>query len=434
MRRHIGNGLAVLAGQGAAALGSILGVRLLTEYLLPAEYGHLMLGLTLTLVVNQLLMGPFGAGITRFYSTALEKKESAEFLAAMLRLSIIITGAVILIAVLVMAALWGVQIEEWVVMVAIATIFSLVSGLNSVINSLWLGDNHQVVLSLIQGLEPWLRMTGGLAAVFLVKESGQAAFAGYIAGIVVLLLIQIYLIRRHDAFSGISLRMLVEGTLQLSSAWQSKVISYSYPFAIWGIFTTLHMASDRWILQWYHGTEEVGHFAVLYQIGYMPMTLLTGMGAQLLTPILFSMAGEGADHARINKVISANNRAVWASLMFLSLAAWISWLFSELALDLLSAEGYRQLHIYLPLFVIAGGLFGAGQVAALGIQSQNRTRDLLKIKLTSAIIGVASNLILVPFYGAPGVGISLGIFAAIYLLWLLIDTRKTGDARNFGQT
>lgn len=422
MKRHIGNGLAILAGQVAAALGGLIGVRILTEYLSPDEYGHLTLGMTLALVVNQLLMGPLGAGVTRFYSAALEKKDSTEFLVAMLRMLFVVILAVILIAILAMAILWATNIEGWVVMVAIAAIFSVMSGLNAVINGLWLGNNQQVLLSLNQGLEPWIRIIGGITSIVLVKESGQTAFAGYIAGVCVLLLSQFYLIRRYGIFSGLLSCLLFRDKLKCGSVWKSKMFSYAYPFAIWGIFTTLHMASDRWILQLHHGAKEVGYFAVLYQIGYMPMTLLTSMGAQLLTPILFGIAGDGSDHARIYKVSSVTNKAIWVALLLISLATLIGWLFSDLVLTLLAAAEYRNLHSYLPLFLIAGGLFGVGQLAALKLQSMNRMVLLLKIKIVSALIGIVANFILGFYYGAPGIGISLIIFSTIYMLWILIAT------------
>src|SRR5438874_2297495 len=50
---------------------------------------------------------------------------------------------------------------------------------------------------------------------------------------------------------------------------------YAWPFAAWGIFTWMQTASDRWALQG-RGTSEVGFYAALYQLGYYPMTLLSG--------------------------------------------------------------------------------------------------------------------------------------------------------------
>jgi O-antigen/teichoic acid export membrane protein len=40
MKKHLGNGLAVLLGQIVGALGSLIGIRILTEFLPPAEYGQ----------------------------------------------------------------------------------------------------------------------------------------------------------------------------------------------------------------------------------------------------------------------------------------------------------------------------------------------------------------------------------------------------------
>lgn len=425
MIRHIKNSLAVLLGQVAAAGGGLIGVRILTEYLSPTEYGHLTLGLTLALVVNQLLMGPLGAGVTRFYATALEKKESADFLMATLRLILVVISVVILVAIIAMTILWATNIEGWIVMVAIAAIFSVISGLNAIINGLWLSNNQQIILSINQGLEPWLRIIGGIGSIILIKASGQAAFAGYIAGVLILLLSQIYLFNRYDLKEKLYSYLLIDRglKLKLNSVWQSKIFNYSYPFAIWGIFTTMHIASDRWILQWYHGAEEVAYYAVLYQIGYMPMTLLTSMGAQLLTPILFGMAGDGNDHTRINKVSLVTTRAVWVALLFMSLVILVGWLFSDVILSLLAAMEYRHLHSYLPLFLFAGGLFGVGQVASLYLQSKNNTKKILKIKIAVALVGILCNILLGGRLGFIGVLISLTVSSFLYL-FLMVRTSE----------
>ena len=64
----------VIIGQIIAILGSLVLVRVLTEYLKPVQYGQLVLGLTLGGLVNQVVMGGMSNGITRFYSIAAEKK------------------------------------------------------------------------------------------------------------------------------------------------------------------------------------------------------------------------------------------------------------------------------------------------------------------------------------------------------------------------
>ncbi len=65
----------IVAGQIATVLGALVLVRVLTEYLEPAQYGQLALGLTVAGLVNQVVMGGVLAGIGRFYSIAAEAND-----------------------------------------------------------------------------------------------------------------------------------------------------------------------------------------------------------------------------------------------------------------------------------------------------------------------------------------------------------------------
>ena len=52
--------------QAAAVAGALIGVRVLTGILPPAQYGELALGLTIATLVNQVIMAPLTGGFFRF--------------------------------------------------------------------------------------------------------------------------------------------------------------------------------------------------------------------------------------------------------------------------------------------------------------------------------------------------------------------------------
>jgi len=74
-RRLSKEGFWIVIGQVATVLSALALVRVLTEYLEPAQYGQLALGLTVAGLVNQVVMGGVTAGIGRFYSIAAEKND-----------------------------------------------------------------------------------------------------------------------------------------------------------------------------------------------------------------------------------------------------------------------------------------------------------------------------------------------------------------------
>lgn len=423
IKQHINNGFVILIGQAFSAIGGLIGLRILTEYLAPAQYGELAIGLSVVLVINQVLTGPLSAGITRFYSISLEKGEITEFFSVVIDLTRLTFMIIVLMTVLVVAIMWGIDAKEWISIVIIASLFSIVSGLNAFINSIWLAKNNQIALSVNQGLEPWFRIGGGILCIVLIGANGQIAFSGFVIGCVALLFCQIYSLNNH--------RILLQNFYldwrnlkrRSTSKLPREILNYSYPFALWGIVTAVHVASDRWILNYYYGNEMVGYFAVLYQIGYAPMLLLAGIFSQLFTPIFFKLASD-QNASQENNINHFSQTFIYAALIFVVLTTLISWLLSENIFRLLTADYYKAVHGYLPLFVFAGGIFGIGQIAVLKLQSQLRTLALLKIKLTVAILGMTLNILLIPIYDVAGAAVSLIIFSIAYLIWIIVDIQK----------
>jgi O-antigen/teichoic acid export membrane protein len=92
-------------GQLAAVSGALLGVRLLTELLDPAAYGELALAMTVATLVNQVLLGPIGGGITRFYAPAQEQSALGDYLRASSRLVLLATAVILAALLLALAAL-----------------------------------------------------------------------------------------------------------------------------------------------------------------------------------------------------------------------------------------------------------------------------------------------------------------------------------------
>ena len=75
----------IALGQAMAVLGTLFGVRLLTELLDPVAYGELALGLTVATLVNQTILGPLGNGAARFYAPAVECNDLGGYLGALWR-------------------------------------------------------------------------------------------------------------------------------------------------------------------------------------------------------------------------------------------------------------------------------------------------------------------------------------------------------------
>jgi len=114
-------------GQVLAALGGMVGVRLLTVALNPTRYGELALGLTVGGLVTQLAFGPLQQGVLGFFGPAQEANEvracSIGVWDMLVRASVFILG----VAGLVLIGLWVSEQAAWIGLAATGFLFALIS-------------------------------------------------------------------------------------------------------------------------------------------------------------------------------------------------------------------------------------------------------------------------------------------------------------------
>ncbi|NQU26538.1 MAG: hypothetical protein HQ567_35085 [Candidatus Nealsonbacteria bacterium] len=407
-------------GQGLAMLGGLVGVRLLTELLGPAVYGTLALGMLVAMLVQKVFLGPLGMTCGRFFSASLEANETAAYLQVVRRLAVVMTGGVLVIAAAGVAVGFGIGKAGWIPFLLVATLFALVSGGNAIFDSVQNAARHRRLAVLHQTAEQWIRFAMAAGLIAVLGADSTVAMLGYVIGATVVFVSQSFFFRSNivplcDSSATV--------TTEVVDRWTRQMRSYTWPFATWGIFVWAVLASDRWALMAFTTASDVGRYAVLFQLGYLPVAMLYGMTMRLLGPVLFSRAGDGTDPARLQKVTSLNARLVIVAGLSTVLAATLAFTFHETIFRLLVASEYREVSWLLPWIVLSGGLFAAGQSSSFSILSGTDTRQLIPAKILTGILGVAASFAGAYYFGIRGV-IAGGIFySSSHLVWVLYLAR-----------
>ncbi|WP_089724567.1 lipopolysaccharide biosynthesis protein [Candidatus Thiosymbion oneisti] len=402
----------ILVGQIASVLGAFVLVRMLTEYLDPAEYGELALGLTIATLVNQVVMGGIIAGIGRIYSIAAEKGDLGGYLQASWRLLTYATLVVILMAIVLISGLVAVGQSRWMGLAIAVFVFSILSSYNSALNGVQNAARQRPVVALHSGIDAWLKIGLVVGMMLWLGAAGTTVVIGYTLSVLVVTGSQIVFLKRlmhrqsvsHDREEG-------------NENWTLQVWGFGWPFSIWGIFTWSQQASDRWALEAFASTQEVGQYTVLYQLSYTPIIMLTGLLMTFVGPILYQRSGAADDHARNATVHSMAWRISLICLVLTGMAFSCAWLLHEWIFQWLVAEAFRDISHYLPWVLLAGGSFATGQMLSLKLMSEIRTQSLLQMKIGTALIGVGANVLGAWWYGVSGVIAALVIFSVVYMLW-----------------
>ena len=70
----------VSMGYFFTVIGALVGIRILTDFLSPSQYGELSLSITMGCLIYNIFLGPLSNGISRFLSVARLKKQTSLFL------------------------------------------------------------------------------------------------------------------------------------------------------------------------------------------------------------------------------------------------------------------------------------------------------------------------------------------------------------------
>lgn len=402
----------IVLGQIATVTGMLVLVRVLTEYLSPAEYGQLALGLTIAGLVNQVVMGGVTNGIGRYYSISVEKGGLWGYLRASGQLLGYATVAVVIIAVVLVFSLWVTNYSHWIGLVIAVLVFSILSGYSSALNGIQNAARQRAIVALHTGMNAWLKIGLAVGAILWLGSDSTAVVMGYTLSALVITASQLFFLNSLMHHQGAS-----PGG-ESHEEWARAMWQFSWPFSVFGFFTWAQQISDRWALEIFATPQDVGHYAVVFQLGYAPIGMVTGLMMALVGPILYQRSGAANDHARNASVHRIAWRITQASLAVTGAAFSFTWLLHEWLFRWLVADAFRDVSHFLPWVVLAGGIFAGGQMLSLKLMSEIRSRSLLQVKIGTALLGVAANVLGAWWFGIEGVVAALVVFSCIYLLWM----------------
>jgi O-antigen/teichoic acid export membrane protein len=425
IRRLIREFFWIVFGQVSTVLGALVGIRVLTELMSPNEYGQLALGMTLATLAGQAWWGPLGAGVSRFFASASEAGELKPYLIGVGQLVFFVNKVMLLLAIA--AAIFALVLgfEVWISIATAALVFVIVTGYNNIINGIQNAARQRAVVALHSGIASWIRLLIAVSLIFLFGVSSIVVIWGYVIATICILLSQ-YLFLKPILKTA---NHQQGATNKTSDVWKKRIISYSWPFATWGIFSAFHLSSDRWALAAFSSQSEVGLFSVLYQLGYYPVALFTEMLVSLISPILFQRAGDGASSERLNNAISLNIKIVGAVLLVTAFIFLVTWLAHELIFKIFVAKEYARISYLLPWLTLSAGVTSAGHVLSLARMSGLDTKALIAPKVVTALVGILLNLCGAYLYGLEGVVMGQFIYSIIYFGWMILQylnySRKT---------
>lgn len=404
------------AGQAAAVMGTLAGVRLLTEVLPPEDYGRVAIGMTIVSLSQLCLMGPVGSVAQRFFSPSEEASQLGAFIHGIRRYTVRAGAVMAAVSALAVATTFVIGAANWAAIFGIAAVLALLVGSNAVLSGIQNAARQRKVVALHRALDQWLRYAVALGLVLLFEPSAWLVLVGFSVAVCVVLASQ------ANSFVRL-IRPRWEAETPATTAKINEVLGrmfrYGWPFAVWGVFGWGQSVSDKWALEAFGSTADVGLYAPLYQLGFVPVILVTNVSMQFIQPILFGRAGDGSDPVRVRAAFRLNYKMLGLAVALTVLGVGVWTVFHRPLFSLFVAEEYAHVSYLMPFMMLSGGLYVVGQVASASLLIELNTQRLVVPRVTTGVIGMIAHVVGAANWGLEGVVAGHLVYGLLFLLWML---------------
>jgi O-antigen/teichoic acid export membrane protein len=419
----------VAAGQALAALGAVVGVRLLTDAMPPSSYGELALAMTAVTLLQQTLILPVQSAALRFFSVAVDLRKVEAYKRTLFWLVGRIIAIIALLGCLVGVCASLLHRKELVLLTGAATVFVVFMAASMTIDGVQNAARRRLVTAWHDALSAWARFLLAAWLLHLASSTSSAiAMGGYALAALCTLISQGVLFRP---------RLATEAACTQADLkeMRAQMLRFGAPLSVFGLCFALQVASERWSLLLFASASQVGEYAVLVQLGYYPIVTLSNFLVQLATPIVYEHAGSGTSLERLREARLLVTRFLLMVGALTVVAALVAGIVHAAVFRLLVAPEYREVSSYLPMVVASAGLLACGQVASLSLMAESKTAKLMVPKLVTGLLASVGSFVGAHFFQLAGVVGAGFIASACYCIWVVVLTRgEELPSANHGET
>lgn len=210
--------------------------------------------------------------------------------------------------------------------------------------------------------------------------------------------------------------------LKIELGFVRKMATYGVPLIGWFIGAYLLNISDRYLIQLFRGSFEVGIYSPNYN-------LVTGVFGLVSTPILsaahallMKFQATNKEKSEIQKVITEFSRYyLLVSILLLVLIL----IFAKDMVSIFLGESYREGYIVIPIILLGYLAWNFGLYGHKGLEIEERTRTMLLYVIICALLNIILNVFFIPWLGYLGAAITSLIGLMLYPVLVYIGTRET---------
>jgi O-antigen/teichoic acid export membrane protein len=369
MRRHVTDAFWVVGGTALTAVGTVAGIRILTQFLAPEAYGLVSLALGLSTLAISLVATPLTQAAIHFYPVLNHDGSAAELLFSLKRCfrriaPWLVAGAAASAAIYV---LWAHGSPVLVVILVLLLASDCWRSANlSLLNA---ARRHTTYALWVVG-DAWLRPLIAVLAVLLLGKSPTVVLGAYLA-------VSLALMSAFSRQQWVSAMFsATRYSPEQSGALDSRMWTYALPLVPLGVIAWVANLGDRYIIGAVLSVADVGVYAAVYGLASAPFMMAGGTAELALRPVHQAAVANG-DQQRAQKIFR-----LWLATVtcVCAMGVLIFAVGHRFIADLLVGKSYRYASGLMPWIGLGYAIRAASYVFERMCYAHGQTRSVLAIQ------------------------------------------------------
>jgi len=398
-----------LPAQIAPGIVGFISIPIITRIFSPQDYGNYSLAMA-TIMVLSTLAGWLPMSIIRFYPAYERDKKLDLFYGNILRLTFISILVITFVFIIFIFSIKRLISSKLHLLMLIGICVFIAIAIFNVLQH-FLRSKRQV--GWYSRFAIWKSVMGfgfGIALIFLFKLGIKSLLWGIVLSIFFVIP---FLWRK--AIGSIS---SIYSKLNLS--FVKDLANYSFPLVIGNLAAWILSLSDRYILEFFRGSQEVGIYSASYNISEKSIMLLASLFILASGPIsihIWEKEGKEKCTEFINKITRYYLVACVPAIIGLSVL-------SKPILNIMTGEQYFEGYKIIP-FVTLGILFlGLQQRFQAGFIFYKKTGYISLSIVVSGLLNIFLNFLFIPKYGYFAAAVTTLVSYAFLLFLMIILSRR----------
>jgi len=392
------------------ALVGIIAIPIITRLFPPEIYGKYILVIVTVSFLSTITVTWLSSSTIRFYPVYELNNELNKFYSLLIKLTISSVGAISILFLIILFLLKNQVSKTFLFLMRIGVLLFIVSSFWSVLLNV-LRARRKV--GWYSALSIWSSVAGlgiGLAMVLIL----HIGIEGLLWGAIISTVIAIPLLWKIS-FGMFSLK---EGNVRSQMSWE--IVKYGIPAMGINVLSWAQSLSDRYILEFFRGSQEVGIYSASYAISEKSIFFITSLFLLASNPIGFNIWEEQGVKASQDFVGKLTR---YYLLVGLPAAVGLSVLAGPI-IDILVAPRYYPGYKIVPAIVFGAFLVGIAHRFTISLGYCKRTDLSVLCYLGSVILNILLNFIYIPKYGYMAAAGTTFISYAFLLLSAIFVSRR----------